>query len=73
MRSISVKLFKIGPLVQEEMPLKIISYLKLWLSLWTAEQTICAIFVEGIMETFMWNYFKFGPVVQEKMSFKEKV
>ena len=25
------------------------------------------------MGTFMWSYMEFGPVVQEDMSFKEKV
>ena len=32
--------------------------------------TICAILIEGIMGTFMWNYFKLWGVVQKQMAFK---
>ena len=32
--------------------------------------SICAILLEGIMETILLNYFEFGSVVQEEMSFK---
>ena len=34
--------------------------------------TMYAIVVEGIMGTFLSNYFKFGLEVQEEMSFREK-
>ena len=34
-------------------------------------ETICAIMIEGIMGTFVWNYFEFGPVIQEEMSHKK--
>ena len=33
--------------------------------------TICAILVEGIMRIILWNYFEFGPVFQEEVSFKD--
>ena len=36
-------------------------------------KTIYVILEEGIMKTFLWSYFIFGPVVQVEMSFKEKV
>ena len=29
--------------------------------------TICAILVKGIMRNNLWNYFEFGPVVQEML------
>ena len=44
---------------------KSISHLELWWPLWWSG-TICEILVEGIMR----NNFKFGPVIQEKMSVK---
>ena len=34
-------------------------------------KTVCAILVEGIMGTFMCNYFKFGSVVQKEMPFED--
>ena len=34
---------------------------------------IHTILEEGIMGAFLWNYLKFGQVVQEQMLFKEKV
>ena len=49
MRKNSVKLFEFGPVVQEEMSLKDISYLELWRPFCSAElKHICAILVEGI-------------------------
>ena len=29
--------------------------------------------VDNIMGSFMCNYFKFGPVAQEEVSFKKKI
>ena len=40
-----------GPVVQEEMSFKDISYLEVWQPLCLAEQTFCAILVKGIV----WN------------------
>ena len=34
-------------------------------------RTICSINVKGILGTFLWNYFEFGPVVKEERSFKD--
>ena len=42
-----MKLF--GPVVQEEMSFKVISYLALWWPLLQWSGTICAILVEGII------------------------
>ena len=33
--------------------------------------TYCAFLVEDILGTILWNYFEFGPAVQEEMSFKD--
>ena len=32
-------------------------------------QTVWAVLIEGMMRTISVNYFKFGPVIQEQMSF----
>ena len=37
MKNNSVKLFEFGPVVQEEMPFKVISYLELWWTFCSAE------------------------------------
>ena len=50
------------------MPFKDISYLELWRPFVQQSGIICAILVEAIKRNK--NYFKFGPVVQEDMSFK---
>ena len=50
MRNNSVKLFELGPAVQEEMSFKAISYLALWRPLLQWSGTICAILEEGIMQ-----------------------
>ena len=34
-------------------------------------ETICAIMIEGIMGSFVWNCFELGLVVQEEMSLKK--
>ena len=46
----SVKLFEFGPVVQEEMSFKAISYLALWRPLLQGSGTICANLEEGIMQ-----------------------
>ena len=43
-----VNYFKFGPVVQEEVPFKDISYLELWQPLWWSGSS-CAILVEGII------------------------
>ena len=37
----------------------------------SVQKTVCAFLKRTLWETFMWNYFRFGPVAQE-ISFKEK-
>ena len=50
MRNNYVKLFKFGPVVQEKMSFKAVSYLSLWWPLLQWSGTICAISEEGIMQ-----------------------
>ena len=57
--------FEFGPVVQEEMSLKGISYLELWRPFCSAERNTCAILVE-----YQKGQFEFRPLVQEEMSFK---
>ena len=60
--------FEFGPVVQEEMLFKDISYLELWQPFCSAEQNHLCNFGRGCYEEQLWNYFEFGPMVQE-MSF----
>ena len=48
MRNNPVNYFEFGPVVQEEMQFKGISYLELWQPFYSSEYTICAILVESI-------------------------
>ena len=50
--------FGFGPEVLE-MSFKDISYLELWPPFCSAKGTICAILVEGLWGTNLWNYFEF--------------
>ena len=45
-----MKYFQIGPVVQEEMSFKDISYLELWKPFFQWSRTICVIIVECIMK-----------------------
>ena len=58
-------------MVQEKMEFNNVSYLELWQPFVLWSRTICAISVEASRETILWNYFEFGPLVQEKMLFKD--
>ena len=49
-------------MIPEEMSFKAIYYFR-------AILTICVILVEVIIRNILWNYFAFGPVIQE-MSFQ---
>ena len=54
-----------------EIPFKGVSYLELWQSFCSAELNHLSNFGRGYYsEQFCENYFEFGPVVQEDMSFK---
>ena len=50
-------------------PLEDISYLELWPPFCSANRTICAIFLEGLWGTNLWNYFEFDQWFKE-MAFK---
>ena len=53
----------------EEIAFKDISILAL-VAIFQWCEAVCAILVEGIMRNIS-NYFEFGPIVNEKMSFKD--
>ena len=50
MKNIHAKLFEFGPMVQEEMPFKGISYLELWLPFCSAERNHLCKFGRGHYE-----------------------
>ena len=68
MRINPVKLFLIGPVVQEVMSFKCISYLELWQPFCSAERNHFCNFDRGYQEEQFCNHYEFGSVV--KMSCK---
>ena len=59
-----MKYFEFGPMVQEQILFKDISYIQLWKLFCSTERNHLCNFGIGYYE----EYFEFGPVVQEEMS-----
>ena len=72
MRTISVKLFDFGPVVQE-ISFEDISYLELCQPLFLWSKTICAILVEGMVRNISVKLFLIwtSGLDQKKTSFKD--
>ena len=72
MKNIHVKSINLDQWFRSSIVWKI-SYLEVWRPSCSVERNHLCNFERTSLGTFMWSYMKFWPMVQEEMSFKEKV